>query len=64
MIQSEGRKKSIAAMNPASRQLADHERETCPEDECDQGPEHISMILDRLLGIYSTCGVITRRAAS
>ena len=64
MLSDSDRTALITATEVARQRLAENERDALPEDECDPGPEHISTILDRLLVIYTMCGVIKRRAAS
>ena len=61
-IGDDARAKLIAATDAARARMCDHERASWPAAERDDGPEHISAILGRLLDIYAMRGLGVRRA--
>jgi len=52
MIRATDRELLIAVATAARQRLADHERDSWPTAERDEGPEHIAPILDRVLEMY------------
>lgn len=60
MISATDRELLIAATTAARQRMANHERDSWPTVERDDGPEHVRTILARLLDIYALRGLDLR----